>query len=76
MCTTRQRRTGSIQGAWYPERLVAVISTVAVPVEEALADIVMKYRDVVIHMECDGQSSWIRSLGEVCPTKSVDKLVD
>ena len=29
---TIQRRTGSIQGAWEPERLLAVITTVGEPV--------------------------------------------
>ena len=33
---SKQVRTGNIQGAWYPYRLVAVIMSVIVPVEEAL----------------------------------------
>ena len=51
---TKQGRTGNIQRDWHPERLVAVINTMGVLVEEALADIVMKDRKVVINMECDG----------------------
>ena len=45
--TTHQRRKGNIHGAWYPERLVVVITTVSVLVEEDLADIAMKSRNVV-----------------------------
>ena len=44
--------------------------------EEALADIVMKTRNVVIHMECAGEASWVKYLREVCTTQSVDKWVD
>ena len=47
--TTNQGITGNIQGDWYPE-LVAVITTVGVPVEEDLAYIGMKSRNVVIHL--------------------------
>ena len=65
----------SIHGAWDPEISVAVITTVGVPVEENLADIGMKARNVVICMECDGEESWVKSLGEVCPTQSVDQWV-
>ena len=32
-------RTGKIQGDWDPEREVAVVTTVNIPVEEALEDI-------------------------------------
>ena len=39
------------------------ITTVGVAVEEALADIGIKARNVVIHMECDGKAYWVRSLG-------------
>ena len=45
-----------------PERSVAVITTLGVPVEEALDDIVTNSRNVVIHMECDGEVSWVNSL--------------
>ena len=41
-----------------------------------MADIGMKTRNVVIHMECDGDSSWVKSLGEVWPTQSVDQWVE
>ena len=60
---TRKVRTGSIQGSYDPERPVAVITTVGVPVEEDLDDIGMKTRNVVIHMDCDGEKSWVKSLG-------------
>ena len=53
-----------------------MITTVGVTVEEALDDIVMNPRKVVIHMECDGKAYWVRSLGKVRPTKSVDQWVD
>ena len=38
---TKQGIKENIQGAWYTERLVALISTVGVPVEEVLYDIVI-----------------------------------
>ena len=44
--------------------------------EEALADIEMNARNVVIHMECDGESYWVKFLAEVCPTESMDQWVD
>ena len=47
--------SGSIQVAWDPERSLYVINKVGVPVEEALADIVMKVGNVVIHMDFDGE---------------------
>ena len=49
-CIGHQVITGNIQGSWYPEISVAVITTVGVPVEEALADIVMNSINVVIHL--------------------------
>ena len=60
---TRHGRTGIIQGSWDPERSVPVIATVGIPVEEDLVDIVMKTRNVVIHMECDGEASWVKLIG-------------
>ena len=62
---TRQVRTGSMQGYWDPEISVAVINMVGIPLEEALDDIRMKNRNVVIHMECDGEAYWVKLLGEV-----------
>ena len=62
---TRQGITCTIQVDWDPEILVAVISMVGVPVEESLFGIRMKARHVMIHMGCDGESSWVMSLGEV-----------
>ena len=58
-----QVRTGRIQGSWEPEISVAVITTVGEKVEGDLYDIVMKSRNVVIYMECDGETSWVKSLG-------------
>ena len=75
-CPARKGRTVSIQGSWDPERSVAVITTVGIPMEGALADIGMETRNLVIHMECDGEASWVKSLGEVCPNQSVDQWMD
>ena len=72
---TRQGRTVSIHGAWEPEISVAVITTVGVPVEEALDDIGMKSINVVINMECDGEAYWVKSLGELWTNQSVDQWV-
>ena len=60
---TNQVITGNIQVAWKTEKLVAAITTVGVPVEKALADIVMKSINVVIYLECDSKVSWVMSLG-------------
>ena len=73
---TRQGRTGSIHVSSDPEISVAVITTVGIPVEEALADIGMKTRNVVIHMECDVEASWVKLLGEVWTNQSVEQWVD
>ena len=73
---TRHGITGSIQGSGEPEISVSVIATVGIPVEEALADTGTETRNVVIHMECDGEASWVKSLGEVWPTQSVDQFWD
>ena len=61
--TTNKVRIGSIQEAWYTEILVAVITTVGVPVEETLAGIGIKSRKVLIYMECGVEASWVSSLG-------------
>ena len=53
-----------------------MITTVGAPVQEALYDIGMKSIKMVIYMECDGKSSWVRSLVEVWPNQSVDQWVD
>ena len=53
-----------------------MITRVGIPVEEDLADIIMKTRNVVINMECDGGASWVKSLGEVWPNQSVDQWMD
>ena len=60
---SKKVKTGKIQGYLELEILVAVITTVGVPVEEALEDIVMKPRNVVIYLECAGKVSWVMSLG-------------
>ena len=73
---TRHGRKGNIQGSWDPERSVYVISTVGILVEEALASIRIRTRNVVIHMECDGEASWVKPLGEIWTTQSVDQWVD
>ena len=44
--------------------------------EEALADIGMKTINLEIHMECDGEASWVKSLGEVWKTQGVYQWVD
>ena len=67
---------GIIQGYWDPERLVAVITMVDVPVEEYLDYIGMKAIKVVIHMECYCEASWINSLGEVQKTQIIYQWVD
>ena len=53
-----------------------MITTAGVPVDEALDDIGMKSRRVVVHLECDGKESWVDSLGEVWTNQSVDQWVD
>ena len=49
---------------------------VGVPVEEDLADIGIKSRNMVIHTKCGGKESWVRSLGELWPTQIVYQWVD
>ena len=56
--------------------MVAVITMVGVPVEESLEDIEINSIKVVIYLECYVKTSWVRLIGEVCPTKIADKLVD
>ena len=48
-----QVRTGNIQGAWDPDRLVAVLVSVGVTLEKALSDIGMNAKREVIYLECD-----------------------
>ena len=54
---TRQGIKGNINGSWYPEISVAVTTMLGVPVEEALGIIEMNSRNVVIHMNCNGEIS-------------------
>ena len=44
---------------------MAAITTVGVPAEEDLANIGIKARKVVIHMECDGEAYRVNSIKEV-----------
>ena len=60
--TTSHGRTVSIHVSWYPEKSVSVITTVGVPAEQSLAYIGMKTKNVVIHMNCDGEALWVKSL--------------
>ena len=71
-----QGRTRSIQVSWDPETLLSVITNSGILVEKDLADIVMKNRNVVNHMDCDGDASWVKSLGELWPTQSVEQWLD
>ena len=66
--------TGIVQGAWYPEILVAVINSVGVPVEDYLDDIGIYSRKLVIRMDCDGESNWVRSIVEVWQIQSAGGL--
>ena len=50
---TKQGIIGRIQGARYPEILVAVVTALGVPVEEALSGIIMNSMILVDHLECD-----------------------
>ena len=51
----KQGITGNIQGEWDPDILVAVITEVGVPADEALSDIGMDDRRSVINLEYDGE---------------------
>ena len=55
---------------------MSVINIMGLLVEEDLDDIGMNSIKAVIHLECDGKSSWTRSLGELRPTQSEDQWVD
>ena len=48
--TTKQGRTGNIQGACDPYRSVVVVTSVVITVEEAFMDIVINSRRAVIHL--------------------------
>ena len=54
---------GNIKVDRYPKLLAVVINTVGVPVEYSLSDIVMNFIKLVIHIECGGETSLLRSLG-------------
>ena len=72
---TRQGRTGGIQGSWYPERSLSLITMVGVPVEYSLADIGMRTRKLVICMECDREAYCVKLIEEVWTTQRVDQWV-
>ena len=73
---TNQRITGNIWGSWDPDRSVAVVTAVGVPVEELLSDIVMNARIAVINLECDCEEAWIKPLEEGWQTQSVDQWME
>ena len=73
---TNKRRTGNIWGDWGPDRSVAVVTAVGVPVEELLSDIVMNARIAVINLECDCEEAWIKPLEEGWQTQSVDQWME
>ena len=50
---SKQGISGNIQGVWYIDRSVAVVTALGVLVEEFLADIIINSRRAVIHLECD-----------------------
>ena len=72
---TKQVIKGNIKEAWYTEIFLAVTTTVGVPVGEALTDVGMNSRKVLMHMECGRKGSWVKVLREVCPTQSVDQWI-
>ena len=51
---TKQVTTVNIHEAWETEILVAIITMVVVPVEEALSNIGMNTMRAVINLVCDG----------------------
>ena len=61
---SKQGRAGNIQGLWYPDRSIVVITSVGVLVEESLSKIVINYRRAVIRLEFVGEGEWINSLEE------------
>ena len=59
---SKQGRKGNIQGAWDPDRSMAVITAMGVLVEEVFSDIGMNSRRSVINLECDDWEEWINSI--------------
>ena len=51
--TIKKGIKGSINGAWYPDRSVRVVTAVGVLVGEVFSYIGMNYRRAVINLECD-----------------------
>ena len=52
---SKQGITGNIHGVWDPDRSVAVVTSVVVPVEESLPGIGVNSRRAVVNLECDGE---------------------
>ena len=48
--TSKQGITGNIQGAWDPDRSVALVTAVCVLVEETLSEIGINSKRAVIHL--------------------------
>ena len=58
-----------------PEIPVSVVMAVGVWVEEALSDIGMNYRKLVVNMECYFKAHWIRSPGQLWKNQSIYQWV-
>ena len=56
---TNQGRTGNMQGDWYPDRSLAVVTDVGVPVEEDLSNIIINTRRELVNLEYDCEEAWI-----------------
>ena len=52
-----------MHGPWSPELSITMITSVGVPVEEALENNRMNATKVVVHMVCDYKAFWIRYPG-------------
>ena len=53
-----------------------MVTSVGVTVEEKLSDIGMNSRLAVIHVECDFEEDWLKSLKEEWKTQSVSQWVE
>ena len=73
---SKQGRIGNIQGEWDPYISVSVVTSMSVPVEEALSYIGMISKRSVINLECDFEEDWLKSLEEGWRTQSVDQWVE
>ena len=68
--------TDNIYGAWDLDISVAVVTTLGVPVGEALSDIIINFKRAVIHLECDCEKDWLKSLEEGWRNQSADQWVE